>query len=74
MIISLGQSRNIKCQYIPFMDWLPFPGRQAKVAMIVLSTVTVHEMAANVINSTTLCPRVAVELEPNVCVVKLKTF
>ena len=40
--------------------------------MIVLSTTTVQERAPNVINSTTLCPRVAVELKPNVCVIKLK--
>ena len=35
---------------------------------ITMSTITLQERAANVINSTTLGPRVAVELEPNVCV------
>ena len=70
MIISLGQSRNIKCQYISFMDCLRLLTQQKKAAMIVPSTITVQEMAPNVINSTTLCPRVAVELEPNVGVVK----
>ena len=35
---------------------------------ITTSTITLQERAANVINSTTLGPRVAVELEPNVCV------
>ena len=67
MIISLEQSINIKGQYISFMDCLPFfTVHQYKAAMIVLSTITVQERAPNVINSTTLCPRVAVELEPNV--------
>ena len=31
-------------------------------------------MIANVINTTTLGPRAAVELEPNVCVVKSKAL
>ena len=39
-----------------------------------MSTITLQEMEANVINSTTLGPRVAVEFEPDVCVVKLKTI
>ena len=71
MIISLGQSINTKCQYISFMDCLPLYTHQHKAALIVLSTITVQERAPNVINST-LGPRVAVELEPDVCVVKLK--
>ena len=33
-----------------------------------------HEMAANIINSSAFGPRVAVELEPNVCVVKSKAL
>ena len=40
--------------------------------MITISTITVHERAANTINSTTLGPRLAVELEPNVCVWQIK--
>ena len=39
-----------------------------------MNTITLQERAANVINSTTLGPRVAVELEPNVCVVKSKAL
>ena len=42
--------------------------------MIVTATITAQEMAANVINSTTLGPKVAVELEPIVCMMKSKTL
>ena len=39
-----------------------------------MNTITVQERAANVINSATPGPRVVVELEPNVCVVKSKAL
>ena len=35
---------------------------------ITMSGITLQERAANIINSTTLGSRIAVELEPNVCV------
>ena len=48
--------------------------RHAKrAAMIIVMTMILEEMAANVISSTKLGPRVAVEMEPNVCVVKSKS-
>ena len=54
------------------MDCLPFMKRCHTAMMIKMSTIALQEKAANVINSTTLGPWVAVELEPNVCVVKSK--
>ena len=42
--------------------------------MIIINTIILQEMAANVINSTTLGPRVAVELEPIVCVLCAKAL
>ena len=41
---------------------------QMRGTRIITATITVQARAANVINSTTLGPRVAVELESNVCV------
>ena len=53
------------------MDCLP--GRKYQMqATTIPSTITTQERAASVMNSTTLGLRVAVELEPNVCVVKSK--
>jgi len=45
-----------------------------KATMITTATILDQERAANIINSTTLDPGVAVELEPNVCVVKSKAL
>ena len=55
-----------------FMDCLPSSKQRKKATRIRTSTITLRERAANVINSTTPGPKVAVELEPNVCVVKSK--
>ena len=54
------------------MDYLPLSNRRK--ATIVISTIKPHETIASVINSATPGPRVAVELEPNVCVVKSKAL
>ena len=56
------------------MECLPSSKQRKKATRIGMSTITLQEMEANVINSTTLGPRVAVEFEPDVCVVKLKTI
>ena len=56
------------------MDCLPTLAHQTVAVKITISTITVHERAAKVINSTTLGPRVAVELEPNVCVVNQRHY
>ena len=56
------------------MDCLPSTTQKKRATTIIKRTITVQEMEANVINSTTPGPRVAVELEPNVCVGKLKTL
>ena len=55
------------------MDCLPAILHQ-KAVKITISTITVQEMAANAINSTTLGPRVVVELEPNVCVANQRHY
>ena len=44
------------------------------IKKIVMNTILLHEKAANIINSTASGPRVAVKLEPNVCVVKSKAL
>ena len=56
------------------MDCLPRSKHGKRIAVIIISAIALQEMAANVINSTTLGPRVAVELDPNVCVVKSKAL
>ena len=55
------------------MDCLPALPHQ-KAVKITMSTITVQERAANTINSTTPGPRVAVELEPNVCVANQRHY
>ena len=54
------------------MDHLP--SCRDRERAIVINTIILQEMAANVISSTTLCPRIAVEMEPNVCVIKSKAL
>ena len=51
-----------------FMDCLPSSKQQRKATRIRMSTIVPRERAANVINSTTPGPTVAVELEPIMCV------
>ena len=55
------------------MDCLPLSKYQKIAVKITMSTITLQERTANVINATTLGPRVAVELEPNVCVCVVKS-
>ena len=45
-----------------------------RATRIITDTITVQERAANVMSSTTLGPRVAVELEPIACVMKSKVL
>ena len=56
------------------MECLPSSKQWKKGTRIRMSTITLQEMEANVINSTMLGPRVTVEFEPDMCVVKLKTI
>ena len=89
MVISLNSTMNLqvahKCflnqilpdykilNHVSFTDCLP-EAEQKMATMTSRSTITLQERAANAINSTTLGTRVAVELEPNVCVKTLKVL
>ena len=75
MLFIQNKHVHIKCQYI--FVWTTYKRHtnnlplctkyQRRATRIITDTITVEERAANVINSTTLGPRVAVELDPNVC-------
>ena len=56
-----------------FTDCLP-EAEQKMATKTSRTTITLQESAANAINSTTLDPRVVVELEPNVRVKTLKVL
>ena len=56
------------------MDCLPFSQHHIIERRTTLSTIIPQERAANTINSTTLGPRLAVELEPNVCVANQRHY